>query len=387
MSKVAPLNITASEKGGKAVIKIKGYITDYQNTSQQFEEQVDKLKDAGHKNALVYVDSGGGSVFQALEIVNVLDRFEGTVTTVAGALCASAATIIHSKGDVRKVYKNTGYMIHRPMGIQAGNADDFLSYAQLLQNIEATGKEMYAAISTFSESQIEKKWQSDWWLTAKQLKEYGFATEIIDEDTTADDSTKQMYKAYQEYGELPVQCASFINDNSNPNNNSNNPKNKRMEELFNIFKALMGLDAEAPSDQVINKLNELKAKADKADELQAKLEKYEGESNEDKIKNFLDTAQKDKRINAEQRTQLEEKAEQLGYDGLVSMVDMIKPAQTISNNLDTEDPNAEEANWSWDDYEKNGKTKELMEKREKDPEAFKKLYQAKFKREWKPIRG
>lgn len=387
-----PLMINASAKQGAAVIKVQGYIYDFHNNAAQFEAKVEELIEQGYEDVEVYINSGGGSVFEAFEIVNIIKRFSGTITTVAGALCASAATIIHASGKVRQVHKNTGYMIHRPTGIQQGTADDFDSYAKLLRNIEETGLELYASISNMTAKQIEKNWMTDWWLTGKEAVEKGFATAIINEEAELDDTTKQMLSSDELRGHLPSQLASLsLQQPKQSTTNSDTKNDKLMNELMKAIALSLGLSAEATSDQVLAKINELKTNAAKVESLEQRIKKLEGDTKDDQVKQLLDKAVQEKRITADMRPALEATAAKLDLREFEDIMATYKPVGNITDKITAQPAAGAGAQLdSWKAYQDAGKLHELLNMRDSEkPEerqVFAELYKTQFGQEWKPAR-
>ena len=88
-----PFQISAEKKGEAALVRITGYIG-FDTDSETFRAQVDALVKDGMRDVHLYINSPGGSCFDASEIVNMLNSFKGVVTGEGGAIVASAATYI-----------------------------------------------------------------------------------------------------------------------------------------------------------------------------------------------------------------------------------------------------------------------------------------------------
>ena len=80
-------------------------------------------------------------------------------------------------------------MIHQPSGIASGRKAEIKTYLDLLDKISQTYYDAYMARTTMPEKEFKEKWDAgDFWMNAKEAKEYGFADSIggktdITEDT------------------------------------------------------------------------------------------------------------------------------------------------------------------------------------------------------------
>lgn len=70
-----PLTITAAQKDDVAEIRIMGALYEWNNSVEKFTAQVDDLIAQGHQDVDVYINTPGGDVFVAAEIINQLQRF------------------------------------------------------------------------------------------------------------------------------------------------------------------------------------------------------------------------------------------------------------------------------------------------------------------------
>jgi ATP-dependent protease ClpP protease subunit len=173
-----PFKISAVRQGGRAVVRITGQIG-WETDANAFRTECDQLLDAGAKDVHVYINSPGGSVFDANEIVNILSAFTGKRTGEGGALVASAGTFIAMHLDSFTMPANGRFMIHKPSGVSYGDAGKIKNYAKLLEGLERDYFEAYMAKAT-SPEEFRQKWDSgyDWWMTAQEALEAGFITAV-----------------------------------------------------------------------------------------------------------------------------------------------------------------------------------------------------------------
>lgn len=139
------------------------------------------------KEITVYVNSGGGDVFAAQAIGNMLERNSATVTVHIDGLCASAATIIACHADKVVSAADGSYMVHPPsMGIC-----DFLTAADMrncLKALDTIRDNIVALYAKKTGKTVDEcgKWmdETSWW-TASEAKENGFVDEVDSEDEDA----------------------------------------------------------------------------------------------------------------------------------------------------------------------------------------------------------
>lgn len=154
-------------------------------TPKRFADDLAALGDV--KEITVYINSGGGDVFAAQAIGNMLERNAATVTAHIDGLCASAATIVACHADKVVAAADGSYMVHPvSMGVcDYLTAEDLNNCLKALETIRSSIITLYAKKSGKTEDECAK-WmdETNWW-TATEAKEKGFVDEVDDE---ADDS-------------------------------------------------------------------------------------------------------------------------------------------------------------------------------------------------------
>ena len=119
------------------------------------------------------INSPGGEIFEASTILNMLSAHKATVTAVGDGLVASAASYIMAGCDEAVMSPGSAMMIHSPLSIVWGNAEDMRKTANLLDTLERSIVEIYTAKAG------EKDWAAllaaDTWLTPTETVELGLA--------------------------------------------------------------------------------------------------------------------------------------------------------------------------------------------------------------------
>lgn len=316
MLKELKINITADGTQGR--IDIIGHISEWgKNNAMDMRQRCQELKDSGVSSCHVYLMTIGGDCFQANEIVNILNDVFGSYTGEGGALVASAGTYIAVKASEFIMAENGQFMIHKPSGYVDGNENEMENYLILLRNMTSNYFEAYKAKLKKPEGDFKKKWEGgDFWLTAKEAKDWGFITEIkepvkIDQETA---------KAIQDSG-YPIAIVK-----------SDNTQNKFKEKMdLKAVITALGMQ-DMTEEQFIARMKENSQKASNYDILKAEMERTEKERKDADIKAILDKAEKEKRIKADSR-QHWVKMLTSDYEGAKQIIESLYPVQKLSGEI------------------------------------------------------
>lgn len=141
-----------------------------------FLESVDSKRDIQ-----IYLNSPGGYVHAGLGIYDTMQYIRPDVATICTGLAASMGSVLLCAGTKgkRSSLEHSRVMIHQPLGGAQGQASDIEIAAK---EIIKTKKELYTIISKHSGQTIKKveaDGDRDFWMTAKEAKEYGMIDEIL----------------------------------------------------------------------------------------------------------------------------------------------------------------------------------------------------------------
>ncbi len=179
-----------SNSAEKAVIEIDGTIGgwdwdlwDRVNTGRIIRSQLKELGDVS--NIEVRICSLGGDVDEALQIHDALKDHRATVTTVINGFCASAATIIALAGDVRKISKNSVYLIHKCSSYASGNEHDLQMELDSQKTVNDILYNMYKEVCKKSDAELTELFDADnghgKWIKPEEAVDFGFCTEVYNE--------------------------------------------------------------------------------------------------------------------------------------------------------------------------------------------------------------
>lgn len=97
----------------------------------------------GYDDVDIYFNSGGGDVFAGLAIYNQLRRHEGHKTGYVDGMAASIASVIMFACDELHFASGSQCMVHKPLCIAWGNADDFKAVIEQLDKCEESILDIY----------------------------------------------------------------------------------------------------------------------------------------------------------------------------------------------------------------------------------------------------
>lgn len=142
-----------------------------------FLEHVDSKKDI-----TLYVNSPGGSVTSALAIYDTIQYVKPDVSTVCVGMAASAAAIILASGANKKrlALPNAKILIHQPIvtGMEGQVTDIEIHAKELLRTKEQINL-ILANHTGQKVSKINLDVERDYFMSAKEAKEYGLIDNII----------------------------------------------------------------------------------------------------------------------------------------------------------------------------------------------------------------
>jgi ATP-dependent Clp protease protease subunit len=141
------------------------------------------LDSESNEDISIYIDSGGGSVYSGLGLLDVMDYVNSDISTVNTGLAASMAAVILCSGEKgkRKALKRSRTMIHQPMSGLYGwsQASDIEIESKEINSLK---RELYEIISDRtgqSYFKVEKDGDRDYWLNSNDALKYGIIDQVI----------------------------------------------------------------------------------------------------------------------------------------------------------------------------------------------------------------
>jgi ATP-dependent Clp protease protease subunit len=163
------------------ILMLTGEVDDY--LCDLLKAQLLYLESKSNDDITIQINSGGGSVYSGLGLLDVMEYVKPNIITINTGLAASMASVILCSGTKgkRKALKRSRTMIHQPMS--------FGSYVQQASDIEIEAKEINSLKKELYEIISEKTGQNydrvykdgdrDYWMSASDALKYGMIDEII----------------------------------------------------------------------------------------------------------------------------------------------------------------------------------------------------------------
>lgn len=122
----------------------------------------------------IYVNSGGGDVFAGLAIYNQLKRYNGHKVGYVDGMAASIASVIMFACDEIHFATGAQAMIHKPLCMAWGNADDFKAVIKQLNLCEESILDVYMEHTKegVTRDKIKNFMSAEKWFNGSELAEY-----------------------------------------------------------------------------------------------------------------------------------------------------------------------------------------------------------------------
>lgn len=133
------------------------------------------------KNIYLYINSPGGSVYDALAIYDTMQYVTNDIQTVGIGVQASAAAFLLSSGTKGKrfILPNATVMIHQPSSGTRGKVTDMEIDLKESLRIKGRLNEIMAKNTGQSVKRIQEDMERDYWMTAEEAKKYGVVDAVI----------------------------------------------------------------------------------------------------------------------------------------------------------------------------------------------------------------
>lgn len=139
------------------------------------------LKALGNVSAIdIRINSDGGDVFDGRTMFNLLVQHKATKTVYVDGLAASIASLIAMAGDEIVMGDGAFMMVHRPWGGAIGNADEMRRTADLLDSVNGTMIDTYAARTKMSRDDVSALLTAETWMPAQEAVDKGFASKVVE---------------------------------------------------------------------------------------------------------------------------------------------------------------------------------------------------------------
>lgn len=143
----------------------------------------------------VRISSGGGDVYEGIDIMTALKNHDGEVTVIVESLAASAASFIAVGGADRVLMrKSSEMMLHRAWTLAEGNADDVRKTLADLERQDNKLANIYAGKAGGDVQDWLDAMSAETWYTAEEAVAAGLADGIVAEKSKVPEPSSAMAK-------------------------------------------------------------------------------------------------------------------------------------------------------------------------------------------------
>jgi ATP-dependent Clp protease protease subunit len=153
---------------------------------------IDALKKMEGKRVTVRINTPGGSVDEGIPMFNAMKRHQGGVNTVVDGIAASMGSYLMLAGENRTIARNAMVMIHNPMSLAIGNANDLRKTADVLDKYLERMLPDYSASTGKTVDELKPLLDAETWYVGQEIIDHGFALAMDDRD--ADEPTTKGLK-------------------------------------------------------------------------------------------------------------------------------------------------------------------------------------------------
>ena len=162
------------------IIILNGEIND--NTSNIIVAELLYLDSENHDDINIYINSPGGSITSGMAIYDTMNIIKSDVSTICVGMAASMAAFLLSSGTKGKRYilENAEVMIHQPLGGAQGQATEIKIAATRILKLKDKLNKILSKNTNQPLEKIEQDTERDYFMEAKEAKEYGIIDKIIE---------------------------------------------------------------------------------------------------------------------------------------------------------------------------------------------------------------
>jgi ATP-dependent Clp protease protease subunit len=133
------------------------------------------------KDIFLYINSPGGSVYDALAIYDTMQYVTNDIQTVGIGVQASAAAFLLSSGSKGKRFllPSATVMIHQPSSGTRGKVTDQEIDLQEALRLKKLLEDIIAKNTGQKHERVHQDMERDRWMTAQEAKKYGLVDDVI----------------------------------------------------------------------------------------------------------------------------------------------------------------------------------------------------------------
>lgn len=148
--------------------------------------------DDPNKDIFFYINSPGGSVYDGLAIYDTMQFIKPDVQTIAVGMSMSMGALLLAAGTKgkRAALPNAKVMIHQPSSAFRGTASDIEINAKETLKIKDLLEDILVKATGQKPAKVRNDMDRDFYMSAKEAKEYGLIDQVISAGSTTGQSRK-----------------------------------------------------------------------------------------------------------------------------------------------------------------------------------------------------
>lgn len=336
--------------------------------------EVNRWGDVSHENLsrelkgyegdiAIRVHSPGGSVFEGWAIFNLLQLYAQKgfkITFYVDGIAASMMSFIIQAGHEIYASENSMLMVHAPSGYASGQAKQIQDAANLLKKIGGMMEKEYQRRSAADKKEVASWMEGDNWFTPEEALKAGLIDGIVPAV-----ATRKMEKSLSPQQAYEAYSACMTHTESKPQ-----IKMKEVTKFIGLPEAASESDVLAQIKSVYDLLEKEKARATKAEN---DLATFQANFAKEKAIALVAGAIQANKVAPGDKEKFEKLA-QADYETTQSLLDTLKPVQSVSSQIQ---PKSEDSDLAaeWDELHKSGKLEAL---KNSNPERYKALFAARY---------
>ena len=134
-----------------------------------------------NKDISIYINSPGGSVYDALAIYDTMNYVKSGISTIVVGMAASAAGLILSSGTKGKRFAlpNSRIMIHQPSSGTRGKVTDMAIDLEESIKLKKQLEQIIAENTGQKVSKVHIDMERDYYMSSQDAKQYGLVDNVI----------------------------------------------------------------------------------------------------------------------------------------------------------------------------------------------------------------
>src|SRR5208283_3022922 len=141
------------------------------------------------KDISFYINSPGGVVSSGLAVYDTMQYIRSPVSTVCIGMAASMGSLLLTAGAKGKRFAlpNARIMVHQPSGGAQGQATDIEIQAREILTLRKRLNEIYVRHTGQPIEAIERKLESDSYMSAEESRDFGLVDEVVESRPTPEE--------------------------------------------------------------------------------------------------------------------------------------------------------------------------------------------------------